>query len=85
MATIHIGIAKGSLVGQQAIATLYNLANEEKKQSHWQEQLANTPIEIIYRPRKRAVIPDALSRIPCTAATPETSSTTLLGHADSNM
>ena len=35
-----------------------------KRQARWQEKLADTPITIVYRPGKKAAVPDALSRIP---------------------
>ena len=35
-----------------------------KRQARWQEKLVDTPIEIVYQPGKKAVVPDALSRRP---------------------
>ena len=35
-----------------------------KCQVRWQEKLIDTPIEIMYQPGKKAVVPDALSHQP---------------------
>ena len=39
-----------------------------KRQCRWVEKLADTSIEIVYRPGKEATVPDALSRRPQMAA-----------------
>ena len=56
------------LTDHEPLEHVFTQRDLNKRQCRWVEKLADTSIEIVYRPGKEATVPDALSRRPQTAA-----------------
>ena len=56
------------LTDHEPLEHVFTQRDLNKQQCRWVKKLADTSIEIVYRPGKEATVPDALSRRPQTEA-----------------
>ena len=55
------------LTDHEPLEHIFTQRDLNKRQCQWVEKLADTSIEIVYQPGKKATVPDALLRRPQTA------------------